>query len=185
VTWIDAGIAALCLGFALAGLIQGFVRQAASWAGIVLGHVLGIAFHPTVQEALAPHLRTGDAAAAYIAVFIGVYAAARLLGLLVEGWVRGSRLSGTDRFAGGLAGLAKGALAAILLVFLMSAGLPRDYEPLRRSRLAPPALTAGDHLGKVFPERIRISFRQALRLVEPPGGQEETTPSHPKKRSRK
>jgi membrane protein required for colicin V production len=161
------------------------VRQAASWAGLVLGHVLGIAFHPPVQKALEPHLLTGDAAAAYIAVFIGVYAAARLLGLLVEGWVRGSRLSGTDRLAGGLAGLAKGALAAILLVLLISAGLPRDYEPLRGSRLAPPALTAAGWLEKAFPERIRISFRQVFRLAEPPGEHEKVPPPHPKKRPRK
>jgi membrane protein required for colicin V production len=175
---LDIGIAALCAVLALLGLLKGFVRQAASLAGLILGLAAGWKFGAAAQKLLRLDF-TGGAVAAYLLVLLGVYIAVRLAGLLVERWVRGTKLSGTDRFLGMLAGAAKGAFISVLLVFFLAILLPRDASILKESRLYPHLAVAARWMEGAFPERIRESFREKVQAAEPPQA------SQPKKRSMK
>ena len=180
---LDIVIAVLCLGLAVYGIFQGMVRQLISWGGLLLGHIAGVKFYGIAQERLRLDFSHGDIVA-YLLIFLAVYLAVRLLGLLVERWVRGSQLSGTDRFAGMLAGFGKGVLLSVLLVFVLVILLPRDTSLLRESKLAPKAMVAAAWVQKVFPERIRNSFRE--KIGELSGGKvKEPAPLQPKNRSRK
>jgi membrane protein required for colicin V production len=189
---LDIGIVALCAVLALLGMFQGFVRQAASWAGLILGLLAGWKYGAAAQKLLRLEF-TGGAVAAYLLVLLGVYVAVRLIGLLVERWVRGTKLSGTDRFLGTLAGLAKGAFLSALLVFFLVLLLPRDAPLLAGSKLAPRLLVAARWMEGAFPDRIRESFREKTGVGEPhpPGekggrtGAEDGPDAQPKKRSRK
>ena len=82
--WVDAVVLALPLVLAVFGLFHGFVRQAASIAGLVLGHVAGIRYYPAAQAALGLDLPRGNEAIAYLATFIAVYVVARLLDLALN-----------------------------------------------------------------------------------------------------
>ncbi|MBI5576554.1 MAG: CvpA family protein [Deltaproteobacteria bacterium] len=188
---LDLGIVALCVVLALFGLMRGFVRQAASLTGLVLGHILAVKYNGWAQKLLRldfPHAGI----VAYLIALLAVYIAVRLIGLLVERWVRASKLSGTDRFLGGLAGAVKGSLVSVLLVFVLVVLLPRDASLLKSSKLAPHALVAAGWLEKTFPERIRESFREKIGPGEarPPekggrSGTESVPADQSKKRSRK
>lgn len=186
-TWVDVVVVALPLAFALLGLFHGFVRQAASWGGLILGHLAGIRYYPAVRDALALNLPRGNEAVAYLAAFVAVYIAARLLGLLVERWIRESRLSGVERLAGGAAGLAKGALLAILFVFLLTVALPKGYEPLARSRYAPRALDAGAWLSRHLPDAVGGAFRAGVgapRKDDGPAGRDAGAPGADQSKNR-
>jgi len=168
---LDIGIVALCAVLALLGLLKGFVRQAASWAGLILGLVVGWKYGAAAQKLLRLEF-TGGAVAAYLLALLGVYVAVRLIGLLVERWVRGTKLSGTDRFLGLLAGAAKGAFLSVLLVFFLALLLPRDVSLLKGSKLSPRLMVAARWMEGAFPERIRESFREKMRAAEPnPAGE--------------
>jgi len=186
VNLLDIVIAVLCLGLAAYGIFQGIVRQLISVGGLLLGHVAGVKFYAIAQERLRLDFSHGDIVA-YLLTFLAVYLAVRLGGLLVERWVRGSALSGTDRFAGMLAGFGKGVLLSVLLVFVLVILLPRNASLLRESKLAPKAMVAARWMQKVFPERIRDAFREKIGdFAAPPGGKmEEPAPLQPKNRSRK
>lgn len=176
---LDFGLIGLCVVLAVFGLLRGFVRQAISVAGLILGHILAVRYNAEAQGLLQfdfPHAGM----AAYGLVLLAVYIAVRLLGLLIERWIRGTKLSGLDRLLGALAGGAKGVLFSILLVFVLVVLLPRDAAILKKSRLAPHALVAAVWLEKTFPEKIRDSFREKFRAVGLP-----ETPSTPKSRPRK
>jgi membrane protein required for colicin V production len=189
---LDIGILALCAVLALLGLLQGFIRQAASWAGLILGLVAGWRYGAAAQKLLQFDF-TGGAIAAYLLVLLVVYVGVRLIGLLVERWVRGTKLSGTDRFLGMLAGLAKGALLSILLVFFLALLLPRDASLLKGSKILPRLMVAARWMEGAFPERIRESFREKMRAAEPGPSREKgerdesgnAPASQSKKRSRK
>ncbi len=182
---IDLLITALCVGFALYGIIQGVVRQLFSWGGLVLGHLAGVKFYEIVQDRLRIGFPHGDVVA-YLLTFLAVYLLFRLVGLPVERWVRGSEMSGTDRFAGLLAGLGKGALLSVLLVFVLVILLPRDTSLLRESNLAPTAMVAARWGQKFFPERIRDAFREkAGDPSSSPGKKESPSSPQPKKRPTK
>ena len=183
---LDIVIAVLCLGLAVHGIFQGMVRQLFSWGGLIAGHIAGVKFFETAQVLLRLDFSHSDVVA-YLLIFLAVYLAVRLVGILVERWVRGSELSGTDRLAGMLAGFGKGVLLSVLLVFVLVILLPRDTSLLRESKLAPHAMVAARWMQMVFPERIRDAFRGKLgELSIPPGGKvEERAPLQPKNRSRK
>lgn len=182
---IDIAMGALCLGLALLGIVRGFVRQLASWAGLILGHLAAVRYYGEARDLLKLDFRHGDVAA-YLLTFLAVWLAARLAGLLVERWVRGSALSGADRLAGGAAGFAKGALLSVLLVFLLVIVLPRDARVIRESKLAPRAIGAAKWAQGAFPERLARSFDEKVRAAQiPPAGDKApvpATPPRPKKR---
>jgi membrane protein required for colicin V production len=183
VNLLDFAIIALCLGFALYGIVQGVVRQLFSWGGILLGHVAGVQYFETAQKRLSLNFPHGEIVA-YLLIFLGVYLAFRLVGLLIERLVRGSELSGADRAAGMLAGLVKGALLSILLVFVLVVLLPRDTGLLRESTLAPRAMVAATWVAKVFPQKIRDAFREKTGEPPPPSGKEDELPTAPQPKNR-
>jgi len=162
---LDIGIVVLCAVLALLGIIRGVVRQAASLGGLILGHVVGVKYYASVQKALGLDF-TGGHVVAYLLALLAVYIAVRLVGLLVEQWVRKTKLSGMDRFLGFLAGAVKGALLSVLLVFVLVILLPRNASLLTGSKLAPRLTLAADWVKDIFPERIRESFREKLSALE-------------------
>ncbi len=163
---LDIGIVALCLVLALLGMLRGMVRQAAGWGGLILGLVAGWRYHAEARKLLRMDFPAGDVAA-YLLAVLAVYVAVRLIGLLVERWVRGTKLSGLDRFLGFLAGGVKGVLLSVLLVFFLVVLLPRDASLLKGSKLTPRLLVAARWMEGVFPERIRSTFREKVRAAEP------------------
>jgi membrane protein required for colicin V production len=189
---LDIGIVVLCAVLALLGLLQGFVRQAASWAGLILGLVVGWKYGADAQHLLRLEF-PGGAVAAYLLVLLGVYVAVRLLGLIVEHWVRGTKLSGTDRFLGMAAGLAKGAFLSVLLVVFLVLLLPRDTPLLATSEFSPRLLAAARWMEAAFPEKVRESLREKAGAASPrPAGEkggrrgESASPdAQPKKRPKK
>ncbi len=177
---LDIAVVALCFVLAVLGLLRGIVRQASSIAGLVLGHIVGVKYNAQVQHALRLDFPAGHVAA-YLAALLGVYLAVRLIGLLVERWVRTSKLSGMDRFLGFLAGGAKGAILSVLLVFLLVVLLPGNASLLRESKLAPRLIVAAGWAEKVFPGRIGESFLEKERAFHPPEAPASRPPDRPER----
>lgn len=163
---LDLILAVLIAWFAVSGIVLGLVRQLFSLGGLVAAHLAGIRYYAFAQGALGLSFQYAEVVG-YAIVFLAVYLAVRLIGGLIEDRVRKSKLSGTDRLAGLAAGLVKGALFSILIVFLLVILLPRDARLLRESKAAPTAIAAGKRLAAVFPERFVESFREKLRSIHP------------------
>jgi membrane protein required for colicin V production len=159
---LDIAIGLLCVGFTLSGLLKGLVRQAAGWAGLILGHLAGLRFHGLVQRTFELEFPKADVVA-YLITFVAVYFAARVVGSMAERRVRGSRLSGADRATGGAAGLLKGVLLSILLVFVTVVFVPRDAQFLRSSKLLPKVIGAARWMAPAFPDKVRQAFEEKLR----------------------
>jgi membrane protein required for colicin V production len=156
---VDVALAALCLWFAVSGLLHGLVRQLFSIGGILAGHLLGIRYYAAAQKTLDLTFPYSEVAG-YAVVFLAAYLLVRLIGGLVEGKVRGSELSVFDRMAGMAAGLLKGALLSVLVVFLLVGMLPRNSRVLRESKAAPTAITAGRWVAGAFPGKFAEPFRE-------------------------
>ena len=163
---LDLILAVLIAWFAVSGIARGLVQQLFSLGGMVAGHLTGVRYYPFAQAKLGLSFQFAEVVA-YVVVFLAAYLAVRLIGVLIEGRVRNSKLSGSDRLAGMVAGLVKGALLSILIVFLLVILLPRDARMLRESKAAPMAVAAGKRLADVFPERFAESFREKALPVRP------------------
>jgi uncharacterized membrane protein required for colicin V production len=163
---LDLILAILIVGFAVSGIARGLVRQLFSLGGLVAGHLSGIRYYAFAQGKLGLSFQYAEVVG-YAVVFLAAYIAVRLIGGLIEDRVRKSKLSGSDRLAGMAAGLVKGALLSILIVFLLVILLPRDARLLRESKAAPTAVAAGNRLAAAFPDRFAESFREKVRAIHP------------------
>jgi membrane protein required for colicin V production len=163
---LDLVLAVLIAWFAVSGIARGLVGQLFALGGLVAGHLSGIRFYAFAQRKLGLSFQYAEVAG-YAVVFIAAYLAVRLIGGLIEGRVRTSKLSGSDRLAGMAAGMVKGALFSILIVFLLVILLPRDARLLRESKAAPPAIAAGNRIAAAFPDRFAESFREKIRASRP------------------
>jgi membrane protein required for colicin V production len=163
---LDLILALLIVWFAVSGIVRGLVRQLFSLGGLIAGHLAGVRWYGFAQARLGLSFQYAEVVG-YAVVVLAAYLAVRLIGGLIEGWVRKSTLSGTDRLAGMAVGLVKGALFSILVVFLLVILLPRDARLLRESKAAPTAMAAGKRLAAVFPDRFAEPFREKVRSVVP------------------
>ena len=163
---LDVILAALVAFLAVSGIVRGLVRQLFSLGGLVAGHLSGIRYYAFVQGKLGLSFQYAEVVG-YAVVFLAAYLAVRLIGGLIEDRVRKSKLSGTDRLAGMAAGLGKGALLSILLVFLLVILLPKDARLLRESKAAPAAVAAGKQIAAAFPRWFAESFREKAGTVHP------------------
>jgi membrane protein required for colicin V production len=163
---LDLTLVVLIAWFAVAGIVQGLVRQLFSLGGLVAGHLLGFRYYAFAQAKLGLTFQYAEVVG-YAVVFLAAYLVVRLVGGLIEDRVRNSKLSGSDRLAGMAAGLVKGALFSILIVFLLVILLPRGAPLLRESKAAPTAVAAGERLAAAFPDRFAESFREKVRAIRP------------------
>jgi membrane protein required for colicin V production len=138
--WIDYGILGLIALSALIGLARGLIREVFSLALWGVAIWLGLNYSRAASGLLESLIPTPSArmAAAFLAVFIGTLLAGGLLGYVLGKLVAVTGLSGTDRLAGLVFGLARGALIIAVLVLLAGA-TPIPEDPWwKQSRLIPP-----------------------------------------------
>lgn len=162
---LDIVLFVLLLWFAITGLLRGFIRQAFGLGGVVAGHLLGIIFYEPARKLMGLTFPYAEAVG-YVAVFVASYLLVRLLGMVVEGWIRKSKLSGPDRLGGFLLGSLKWAVLATLAVFMLVALLPPGHLLIQRSFLAPHLLKAAEVAERLFPEKLGASFRDKVEQVK-------------------
>jgi membrane protein required for colicin V production len=151
----DYIILAIILISAIAGLIQGFLREACSLVTWVFGVWLAWKLGPWVGSHLGGTLR--DAAygvwAGRAIVFIAVLVVGAIIGAILNYYVRLSIFSGLDRFLGFVLGLVRGVVVVGLAIILAQAAKLDGEGWWKQSRLLPMAepvagvlrSIAGDH----------------------------------------
>ncbi len=124
--------------FLVRGIMRGLVAEIAGFAGVALG-IWGAS---TYQGEVFPFLELvighpGWARiAAYLVLFIGIFLLVGLGLRLLQKLLDFAYAGGLNRLAGGVLGLIKGAIVALVLFFLVDTFLPKA-EFLQTSQLAP------------------------------------------------
>jgi len=164
--WVDYCVLALIALSALIGLVRGLVQEVFSlalWAGagwVALHYNHAFAAH---LEKLIP-LDSARMVVSFISIFIGILIAGGMVGFLLGKLVSTAGLGGTDRLAGLLFGVARGALIVAVLVLLAGA-TPLPQEPWwKQSRLIPPFQSLALWLRGQVPAGLgsQIKFPEAI-----------------------
>jgi len=138
--WVDYCVLALVALSALIGLVRGLIQElfslclwaGAGWVALQYNHAFA-----AYLEKLVP-LDSARMTIAFIAIFIGILVVGGMVGFLLGKIISSAGLSGTDRLAGLLFGVARGGLMIAVLVMLAGA-TPLPQEPWwKQSRLIPP-----------------------------------------------
>lgn len=150
--WIDYAILGLIAISLVIGLIRGFVKEAFSLAMWVVAIWVGLTFSREFSVFLESMITLPSAriAAAFAILFFITLILGGMIGFLLGELVKKTGLTGSDRFAGMLFGIARGAV--VVSVCVMLAGLtplPEDRW-WKESVLIPPfqalAMWLRDHI---------------------------------------
>ncbi|BBL71025.1 CvpA family protein [Methylogaea oryzae] len=138
--WIDYAIIGLISLSAIVGLIRGFVREGFSLALWILAGWIGLTFSREFSVYLEASISMPSAriAAAFGILFVMTLVVGGLVGFLVSKLVSATGFSGTDRLAGLVFGVARGAVIVSVLV-LLAGVTPLPEDPWwKESQLIPP-----------------------------------------------
>jgi membrane protein required for colicin V production len=151
------------LAFALVrGFVRGLILEVAAALGILAGFVAAGHYHPALTDVLRSRFPSLPHAVAlgYALVFLAAWLSVALLGLLASKFARNLLLGWADRLFGAAVGLFKGALAAAVLVTVLTLFLPGGSQILGRSLLAPYFQKAGSHLVRLAPAALEGLYHQ-------------------------
>jgi len=132
--WVDVVMVAVMGISGLVGLFRGLVKEVVSLMAWGLAIWAGIRFSPALAVSLESIIPspTARVAAAFGLLFILTLVLSGMLGFLLTRLLESTGLSGIDRLAGLLFGIARGALLITVLVFLARTN-PHPKEPLWQS----------------------------------------------------
>jgi len=162
-SWADALIIALVLLSAAAAAAQGFLFEAFSLAGVVIGYLLAAWGYRAVAPWFAPYVSSPWVAniAAFLAVFAAVLLLAGVAARLARWGVKEAGLRWFDRLLGGVFGLLRGVLV-VMVVALALASFAPGSPLLARSRVAPYLLVLARAAVWVAPAQVRQQFRSGM-----------------------
>ncbi len=136
---LDYIVLAIVLISAVAGLIQGFLREVCS----LITWVLAVWLAWKLAPALAPHLGGALKEAPYglwaarALIFVAVLVVGAIIGATVNYFVRLSIFSGLDRLLGFVLGFARGLVIVGVAIILAQAARVDDEGWWKKSRLVP------------------------------------------------
>jgi membrane protein required for colicin V production len=123
VSVIDIVFLLLIILFIIRCYLKGFVGEVFSMAAIILGILSSLFFYKNGGEYLRntfwPGLKVIPEIIAFIALFIIVFIAIKILELIFKGIIERVKLSGMDRFLGSIFGLAEGIAVVSLVLFIL------------------------------------------------------------------
>jgi membrane protein required for colicin V production len=154
---LDYIILAIVLISAIAGLVQGFLREICSLVTWVLGVLLAWKFGPV----LAPHLGGVLREAPYglwagrAIIFVAVLVIGAIVGATVNHFVRLSLFSGLDRLLGFVLGVVRGVVIVGVVVILAQAAKLDGEAWWKKSRLLPIAEPVAGVLRSLVGDRLK------------------------------
>ena len=138
--WVDVAIVIIVLGSAVTGLLRGLIVEVGAIIGAVAGLFLARQEYKTAESFLAVffHRDAHLAMAAYILVFVIVWALITTLAMVLRSVVRFTPLGILDRVGGAVVGLLIGILTVAVLLLLAERTHDRSLEAsIHSSTLAP------------------------------------------------
>jgi membrane protein required for colicin V production len=169
--WAIVAVLAICV---LNAARRGFLVEALSLAGLVVGLPLAAWNYHSAAPYFAPWLRNEALAeaAGFLAIAVGVMLAAGLLGRVIRWGARSVGLGWADRLMGAGFGLLKGAALVTIAMVAVAAwepALPVLGGEVRSSKLAPYFLQAARSGSVVAPGHLAERVRRGLRQLHDEG----------------
>ncbi len=154
---LDLIILAILAFFAITSFLKGFVREAFSLGGVILGVVAANNFYVQVGRVLNQMIARPELAniIAYVATFAVVAVVCNILGKFFDGFVKLVLLKWLDRLLGLTFGLVKGLIVVSILVLVLQMVLPQTSAFISKSELQPKIAALHVFLPSTVLEKIR------------------------------
>ena len=151
---LDLIIISTLIFLVVKGLLRGFVRELASFAGVILGILLGNHFQPQMTLYLKSYLPHTDflPLISFGFLFAMILIACNLVGYLLKLLFSKAFLGWLDRTLGVCLALAKGVILIYLVIVILVFFMPAKTPLIAQSKLAP---------------WIIVSYQSMIKVVSP------------------
>lgn len=157
--WVDVAVAVILALATFSSLRAGFLRQAFTIIGFVVGIYGALTHRETVAAALASAVGNAALASvvAFFLIFAAVWFASAVLASMAYAGLKASGLAWADHLLGMLLGLMAGLLLTVGLLLLLSrVPLTSLNDAVGQSILASLIFEALPHLRQLLPADLRI-----------------------------
>ncbi len=151
----------ICLaGFLGMGIHKGLLKSISSLTALLLGIVLAKRYAP-LGSSLMESLKLPDSHGilGYVLIFIIFYLAIRIVFVFVQKLSRATGLSVIDRTLGGILGLIKGTLIAVIIITIMQLSLPPESVVIKESQAVPYSNRIVSSAGALVPQKIYAQLK--------------------------
>jgi membrane protein required for colicin V production len=142
----------------LKGIYRGFIREIASFVGIVMGIWMAYVFHPQMAEYLKAYLPPGPHLSlfSFMVILTGTILICNLLGWFFKLLLRKALFGWADRLLGAGFAAIKGTLFIYLIIIILTFFVPAKTPLLAESKLAPQVISSFQSISRfISPERYR------------------------------
>jgi membrane protein required for colicin V production len=150
-TGFDILLVAIIAGSALFALVRGIVREVIGLAAWIVGIVCGIVFGGSVGAWLPERVFGTQAHLRFVIAFVLILLAVLIVGgvlsTLLKSGLRVIGLGPTDRVLGGVFGVLRGVLIAMIMVLVIASAMPVQ-DPWWRDSLLAPHLIEGSKIAR-------------------------------------
>ncbi len=168
VNWLDIVLGLIFVIVIIRGFFSGFSRTVSGLIGAIAGFWVAANYYTFVSQQLAFLIKTEmwRGLAAFFLLFLVVYLAFAIAGILVRGFFQALHLSFVDRVLGGLFGFLKALAISAVIVFILTLTLPPKSPLLRTSYLYPRVSEMARMMTDFIPENLKARFMWKWRQVE-------------------
>ena len=168
INWLDIFLGVTFLVIIARGFIAGFSRTAAGLLGVLAGFWIAINQYEFVSRQLSIFISNQVARklVAFLLLFLVVYLAFVITGILVHGFFKALHLSWFDKFLGAVFGFIKGALIAGAVIFILTLTLPDNSKIIKDSYLYPKISSLARIMTSMVPEHIKGQFMWKWRRAQ-------------------
>jgi len=162
VNWLDIVFLVVIAISALTAFASGFLRLAVGLAATILAFILASWFYGAAGGWLIPYVTSRGIAnlLGFFLVFFSVMILGTIAGNLLARAFRALKLSWLDRVLGGVAGVVRGFLIAVVLLMAVSAFSPtKPPRAIVESEFAPYVMEFANVLSTVTPHELKEEFR--------------------------
>lgn len=158
-------IAGYCL---IRGLFRGLVKELSSIVGVLGGFYAAYTYYPLLFEPLSQWItsKTYINLLAFLIIFVGVFVAISLLGVLIKLLMDVAYLGWLDRAGGAGFGAIKAILITSVLVLALTTFLPKGAGIVKNSLLAPHVTLVSEKLSKLVSKEMRGEYRTKLKELK-------------------
>jgi membrane protein required for colicin V production len=144
------------------GLIRGMIRQVASLLGLIAGFVVAGHLYVRLIPLFKSHFPSLPylEVFSYLAVYIATWLAVVMLGYLFVKLSRAMLMAWADRLLGGILGLFKGLVTAVIVVAVLTLFLPDKSSILTNSLLCVHVQRVGYYFVRLTPKELRDRYKK-------------------------
>ena len=168
INWLDLVLGLIFAIIIVRGLFTGFSRTISGLLGALVGFWVAANHYEFLSQKLAFVIKTEmwRGLAAFFLLFVVVYLAFAIAGILFRGLFQALHLSLFDRLLGGIVGFLKALAISSVIVFILTLTLPSNSPLLKNSYLYPRISTMARVLTDFVPENLKARFMWKWRRIE-------------------